>query len=296
MRVPPQLARRAVLSLPVPLLFALSKPPAYAADTFDYVENGVTKKLTELEARDALTKKVDAATAAGKGLDVDRRGQFNEKALFNEDFYFKFGLRPDPEEVANSPFLPPQGELPFAPVQRRYTGYQKYQARVIGGITVYNNDLFDAIKSSSWAAIPGLLEKGKKGSGSNAQGEGTGVAPSEARSACRAFGLFANTVLQSENDSGTTTANLLARHLINEAYLSMDDIAQAANDGNQRAAIAAWTRGKSYINQYIRIVNLPISSKVGDKFPLITADFFAPPPPPPAPPPEPVADAAAGAA
>ena len=92
------------------------------------------------------------------------------------------------------------------------------------------------------------------------------------------------------------TANLLARHLINEAYLSMDDIAQAANDGNQRAAIAAWTRGKSYINQYIRIVNLPISSKVGDKFPLITADFFAPPPPPPAPPPEPVADAAAGAA
>lgn len=35
--------------------------------------------MTELEARDALTKKVEAATAAGKGLDVDRRGQYNEK-------------------------------------------------------------------------------------------------------------------------------------------------------------------------------------------------------------------------
>ena len=36
--------------------------------------------MTELEARDALTKKVEAATAAGKGLDIDRRGQYNEKA------------------------------------------------------------------------------------------------------------------------------------------------------------------------------------------------------------------------
>jgi hypothetical protein len=52
-------------------------------------EGGVTKQLTELEARDRLTQKVNAATEAGKGLDAERRGTFNEKALFNEDFYFK---------------------------------------------------------------------------------------------------------------------------------------------------------------------------------------------------------------
>ena len=34
------------------------------------------KRLTELEARDALTKKVENATASGKGLDTERRGQF----------------------------------------------------------------------------------------------------------------------------------------------------------------------------------------------------------------------------
>jgi hypothetical protein len=29
--------------------------------------------------RDALTKKLKAATEAGKGIDVERRGKFNEK-------------------------------------------------------------------------------------------------------------------------------------------------------------------------------------------------------------------------
>ena len=296
------IARRALL--PLPLLLVLPTQPAPAADTFDCtppapsfftpqcppavhlfyvcvcvchavadIENGETKKLTELEARDRLTQKVNAATDAGKGLDVDRRGQFNEKALFSEDFYFKYGLRPDPDEVLRSPFLPPQAELPFAPVQRRYTGYTKYSGRILSGINLYGGALRNAVADGAWGDIPVLLEKGRKGSGNNAQGEGTGVAASEMRSACRAFGLFGNTVLQSENDSGTTTANLLARHLINEAYLSMDDIAAAAEKKDTKAAAAAWTRGKDYINGYIRIINLPISSKVGDKFPMVDASI-----------------------
>ena len=99
------------------------------------------------------------------------------------------------------------------------------------------------------------------------------------RSACRAFGLFANTVLQSENDSGTTTANLLARHLINELYFSMDDIADAASKGDKKAAMTAWLRGKEYLNGYVRIVNLPISSKVGSKFSFVTAPDGAAPAP-----------------
>ena len=78
----PLLARRALL--PLPLLLLPYKTPA--ADTFDFVENGKVKQLTELEARDALTRKVEKATAAGKGLDTERRGNLNEKALFSEDF------------------------------------------------------------------------------------------------------------------------------------------------------------------------------------------------------------------
>ena len=83
-------------------------------------------------------------------------------------------------------------------------------------------------------------------------------------------------------------ANLLARHLINEAYFAMDDIAEAAQKGDQAAAKEAWTRGKDYLNSYLKIVNIPISAKVGDKFPQISA-FDAPPPAPPAPPPAPEA-------
>ena len=64
------------------------------------------------------------------------------------------------------------------------------------------------------------------------------------RSACRAFGLFANTVLQSENDSGTTPVNLLVRHLINELYFAMDDIETAAQAGNRAGAVAAWKTGR----------------------------------------------------
>lgn len=277
--------RRTVLPLPL-LLFSL---PALSADKFDYVENGQVKQLTEIESRDRLTKKVEAATAAGKGLDLERRGQFNEKSLFSEDFYFKYGLRPTPQEALNSPYVPPQGELPFAPVQRRYTGYSKYKERIIAGIAAYGGELRDAIADGKWAEIGPMLEKGSKGKGNGNDGGGSGVPPSELRSSCRALGLFANTVLQSENDSGTTAANLLTRHLVNEFYFSLDDIADAAQSGDKTAAALAWSRGKDYLNAYVRIVNFPISAKVGDKFPLVTANDATSPPAPPSPPP-PAAD------
>ena len=81
--------------------------------------------------------------------------------------------------------------------------------RIVNGIALYEGALRTAIKDKQWDAIPALLEKGSKGKGNSKTGEGgSGVAASDLRSACRAYGLFANTVLQSENDSGTTTANL----------------------------------------------------------------------------------------
>jgi hypothetical protein len=251
----PVLVRRALL--PLPLLLLPFRTPA--ADTFEF--NGKAG-LTELEVRAQMTKKLEAAASAGKGIDVDKRGQFNEKALFSEDFYFKFGLRPTPEDLKNKPVE----ELPFAPIQRRYTGYSKYSERVNTGLSLYGGVLRTKVQEGAWADIGPLLEKGSKGKGSNAKGEGTGVAPSELRSACRAMGLFGNTVLQSENDSGTTSVNLLARHLINEFYFAMDDVALAAEAGDQSAAKAAWLKGQGYANAYLDIVNRAITSKVGDKF------------------------------
>lgn len=46
----------------------------------------------------------------------------------------------------------------------------------------------------------------------------------------------------------------------------MDDIATAAAAKDQAAAKAAWSRGKEYLDGYLRLVNMPISAKVGDKF------------------------------
>jgi len=241
-------------------------------DKFAVTANGVTKTLTEIEARDVLTQKVKAATEAGKGLDVEKRGQFNEKALFSEDFYFKYGLRPSPEDLRAKREKEGPPEIPFAPVQRRYTGYKKFEPRIRSGLALYSGAYRIAISEGKWAEIPDLLQKGRKGRGNNAEGEGSGVAASELRSACRAMGLFGNTVLQSDNDSSTTAVNLLTRHLVNELYFTMDDVEEAAKAGNKAAAKQAWTRGREYINEYLYLINLPINTKVGDKFAKIEMD------------------------
>ena len=135
------MSRRALLPLPlVALPFAAAATDGLGmpqegtiSDTFAFKKSdGTVKQLTEIEAREELTKKLEAATAAGKGLDIERRGQFNEKALFSEDFYFKYGLRPTPEDMEAKPLE----ELPFVPVQRRYTGYKKYQERISTGLAL----------------------------------------------------------------------------------------------------------------------------------------------------------------
>ena len=56
-----------------------------------------------------------------------RRGK--DKALFVEDFFFKFGKIPGP--IIG--FSPPGG-MPFAPVRRRYDGYKKFAPRIVSRI------------------------------------------------------------------------------------------------------------------------------------------------------------------
>ena len=277
---PVQFGRRAVL----PLIASGLAAPAFAqdglgvadgaiGDKFSVTAGGVTKQLTEIEARDELTKKVEAATAAGKGLDVERRGQFNEKALFSEDFYFKYGLRPTPSDLVAKREREGVPEIPFAPIQRRYNGYKKFEPRITSGLALYAGEYRTAIADGKWSDVTALLEKGQRSSGNSADGSGTGVAASELRSSCRAMGLFGNTVLQSENDSSTTAINLLTRHLVNELYFSMDDVAVAAKAGDKAAAKKAWKSGRDYINEYLYLINLPINSKVGDRFARIEVDI-----------------------
>ena len=54
--------------------------------------------------------------------------------MFSEDFYFKYGLRPTPADMKTKPIDAEQ--MPFVPVQRRYTGYKKYEERVSGGLAL----------------------------------------------------------------------------------------------------------------------------------------------------------------
>ena len=54
------------------------------------------------------------------------------------------------------------------------------------------------------------------------------------------------------------------------APIAVDDIAAAAAKGDELGARAAWARGKDYLNGYVRLVNMPINAKVGDKFGTVT--------------------------
>ncbi|KAL3904555.1 MAG: hypothetical protein SGPRY_011243 [Prymnesium sp.] len=189
------------------------------------------------------------------------------------------GLDPAVEVVSSQVMAKlAEQELPFSPVQRRYTGYQKFAPRIQEGIEAYTGSLRTAIVNGDWESVLAGTEKGSRGKGDAVKG----VSPSPTRSVARAYGLFANTALQSENDS-TTTANLLARHLINEYYFSLDDIAAAAAAKDSEGAKVAWRVGKEYVNAYLALVNkvsknavcfhgsrlLPGPLKFGDKFPLI---------------------------
>lgn len=249
MQAQPSFGRRAVLGGVLPAaIFALSEPSLSA-----HAE-------TENEAR----LRLEAEIAKRGGLDINRRGQFNEKALFTEDFYYKYGLRPTPSDIfAKTP------EIPFSPVKRRYTGYEKYAPRIRSGIAAFVA-LGAAVETKDWAAVKAGTAPGTKSKGDKQPG----TPPAEVRSFGRAMGLFANTALQSENE-GTTSANLLARHLVNEYYFSLDDLEKAAGSGDSAAATAAWERSRDYIDGFLYLVNKAIIPKVGEQFPLLQPDAVA---------------------
>lgn len=153
----------------------------------------------------------------------------NENVLFSQDNYFKFGvaapwIEPDTTDFPKT--------MPFVLSQQRYDSLKKYGDRVSSGAVVLK-DLDSSIKGGNNPIY-----------------------------ALRPLGLLANGFLGSEN-TGTTNELLLARWYINEVYLRIGDIQNAASEAE---AMNAYNAAIKAFNSYFSMLNRVINSKVGNKF------------------------------
>ena len=164
----------------------------------------------------------------------------NENVLFSQDNYFKFG--------AAAPWIEPDSTdfpktMPFVLSQQRYDSLKKYGDRVIKGAQELST-LDGKIKAGQYSSIPGCDDPGY---------------------ALRPLGLLANGFLASEN-TGATNELFLARWYINEIYLRIGDIQNAASEAD---ALVAHGAAKKAMNSYLSMLNRVITSKVGKKFEYI---------------------------
>ena len=195
---------------------------------------------------------VAAVQAEAKPFDPSRRGAFNEKALFEEDFYFKFGVAPKFKDGVVE--LPKGADLPFSPVKRRRAmatlcfavahpgprslaprrgsrfprarageAYAKFATRLNDGVAAVTFELSSALAAGDQKTVAEITRPVAKGF------EGTPVS-----NLPYVMGLLANQCLQSENE-GTTNANFLARYMANEVDFAVRDM-NAARPRATRAA------------------------------------------------------------
>ena len=158
----------------------------------------------------------------------------NSNVIFYQDYYFKFGtagpwLEPDSTEFPKT--------MPFTRIQQRYDALKKYQPRILSGL--------DRIKSLKTMDPSEVVDP----------------TASDVYS-LRPMGLLANAMLASEN-SGATNELFLARWYINEVYLLVNDVRNAATP--EQAAERA-TAAQKAVNSYLTMMNRVITPKVGDKF------------------------------
>jgi len=164
----------------------------------------------------------------------------NSSVVFAQDYYYKFGTAAPWIEAGNTEF---PKTMPFAPSQQRYEAMKKYRERVQRGIDLIVG-LGETIAAGKYSSIP------------------DSTAPEYS---IRPFGLFANSMIASEN-TGTTNELLLARWYINELSLDIDDIKKAPR---REEAMKSLQAAKAAINSYLGLLNRVITPKVGDKFDLI---------------------------
>lgn len=174
-------------------------------------------------------------TVGNAQASVSRKAD-NTNVLFAQDYYFKFGTAAPWIEPDSTDF--PQ-TMPFVRIQQRYDALKKYGPRIQGGL-----DMIAGLKSSSQIADPVASDVYQ----------------------LRPMGLLANNFLASEN-TGSTNELFLARWYINEIYLLIQDLGNAANDGQAKAAL--FDALKSATNSYLTLMNRCITPKVGGKFPYL---------------------------
>ena len=185
-------------------------------------------------------------TVGNKEASLSRKVD-NSNVIFDKDYYFKFGTAPQWIENNNGDVLFPK-TMPFTPSQQRYDTLKKYKSRI--ETSIYVN----------------IVEKiGKDAIPNNTYNQIADPTTSPDYS-IRALGLLANGFLASEN-TGATNELYLARWYINEIYLHLLDIQNATD---QQSAKTSYTKCVKAINSYLNLLNRVITSKVGDKFELIS--------------------------
>lgn len=125
------------------------------------------------------------------------------------------------------------------------------------GLSLYNGDLKAAVDSADWVTLSALTARSSKG-----------VPGSAASDLPLVLGLFANFLVQSENE-GATNAGFLCHSYANELSFAVDDLGAASSARDKVGALKAWRIGREYIDAYLSFVNPAISDKVGKKFDLL---------------------------
>lgn len=159
----------------------------------------------------------------------------NSNAIFKEDYWYAFGMKPIPVREESQFNTQP----PFVRIQTRYDAYNKYAPKVKLGLSAFED-----------------LRKALAARDSDAAADANTVVLKSLRPA----GLLANNLLVSESVNSDV---LLARYYVNEVYFRLTDIQQ------QQSPASVLEAALPYFNSYLICVNRAIPPKVGEKFALL---------------------------
>lgn len=194
------------------------------------VHSALSLSLTRSEVLRLLPPTAFVPFAAGA---LERDGT-NSNAVFQNDFYYKYGKLPSPLGDDGKAEFP--GKPVFVRMQTRYDAYSKYSAKINIGL-----DAFRSLKATddkiTYVDVVLL--------------------------ALRPMGLLANVLLATESE---TNELLLARYYINQAYFALADLqetfSRSPDDANDAIDLA-----RVNLNSFITIVNRAIPpDRIGPQF------------------------------
>ncbi|KAL7575090.1 hypothetical protein ACA910_000458 [Epithemia clementina (nom. ined.)] len=199
-------------------------------------------QASEFTPGGTLVDRAVGITVGNEEASLSRKAD-NSNVLFGQDYYFKFGTAAPWIEPDNTDF---PKTMPFTKSQQRYDALKKYRSRIQSGLE----------------RIQALVHAAGDNSGSLLLEVVADPTAADVYS-LRPMGLLANAMLASEN-SGATNELFLARWYINELYLLINDVRNAATTPEQAKKLALIIRKAT--NSYLTLMNRVIIPKVGDKF------------------------------